>query len=223
MLVLLQDLIVSGWMLGINKSLIKMIVMKNLNDLLYGVGEVNKGQKVATSLIAKLEIYAFIPMCEYNGIDFMFNEMFDGEPFLGKVDVYGNRIVRKLKKNDYNVVQRYPIFSKVSLMTESHISLTNLYIAKYWNEAATYNKNIKEYKDFLRSRRTNINNRLQGIEKDENNNYVYKPNNDELFFSCDNLVTAVADRYYVICRRINEVTGELIYEIYEPNELVPIA
>lgn len=196
--------------------------MKNLNDLLYSVGVINKGQKVAMSMITKLEIHAFIPMCEYNGLEFMFKDMYDREPCLGKVDVYRNRIVHKVNENGHNIVQRYPIFSTVSLIAENDIPLTNLYIAKYWNEENTYKKDIREYKEFLRHKRTRINNRLQEIKEDENNNYVYKPNKDELFFSSDSLVTAVANRFLVVCRRINEITGDLVFETYEPNELVPI-
>ena len=61
------------------------------------------------------------------------------------------------------------------------------------------------------------------VTTDENGNYNYKIKGDEFFFSSDkSVLNAVASKFLVVCMRINTVTGELVYEVYEPEDLVPL-
>lgn len=48
--------------------------------------------------------------------------------------------------------------------------------------------------------------------------YKIKPQN--WLFTSESPIRAVADDYLVVCRRINSVTGVIVYETYRPEDLV---
>ena len=186
--------------------------MRTLNDFLNEKGSVSRGQNVATTLIKDMQVYGFIPLCESKYFDFLFDSKFDVEPELGKIAVYGNRA----EKNSI----RHPVFERVLLCDKDVVPLENLYVPEYLD----YKTPLRcSYKDYLRRTAKVIKPKYSQIEIDESGICNYKIKGDEFFFSSDkSVLNAVASKFLVVCMRINTITGELVYEVYEPKDLVPL-
>lgn len=190
--------------------------MRTLNDFLNEKGCVSRGQNVATTLIKEMQVYGFIPLCESKYFDFLFDSKFDFEPELGKIAVYGNRAIQIMK----NATYRYPVFERVLLCDKDVVPLEHLYVPQYIDYETQFRCS---YKDYLRRTAKVIKPKYSQIETDENGNYNYKIKGDEFFFSSDkSVLNAVASKFLVVCMRINTVSGELVYEVYEPQDLVPL-
>ena len=50
--------------------------------------------------------------------------------------------------------------------------------------------------------------------------WYYKNHPQDWLFTSESPIRAVADDFLVVCRRINSVTGVIVYEIFKPEDLV---
>lgn len=182
--------------------------MKNLKESLLEKGNLNCDCKVSTKLVGEMEIFGFVPYS---------HESISIIPPLGQVIACSDRII--LSINESNI--RIPIYQTIARCDEEMLLAENLYIPSlFFSE----NKYVQQwFKDYFKRRNDStlrkISNQVHDVVEVEGRWY-YKMNPQNWLFISESPIRAVADDFLVVCRRINNVTGVIVYETYRPEDLV---
>lgn len=204
----------------------------NLIDILHTEGSLTAGKMVCTSLLPELEVYGFIPIEENDRM--IYNN--DVVPLIDfkmqNTIVVSNRLVVVCQDYVKGTLTRieekrivHPITKKVSLQEDGKtysIHLQQLYLPKFIGQEA-----YLEYKRCVVYRGYgNKLVKLEGIStrKNEDTNileYFYTPKCDELLFGnhLPEMSTAISSSFVVVCRRVNPVTGNIAFELFNPEEI----
>lgn len=199
-------------------------IPQNMQELLNAGNKLRAGQMVATNLVPKMEIYGFVPhKQEEFYLDF---NMQDTRivanrlvviPHIGKTVQYGGA---------HSTVPRYPIYKAIAVnQEEKSLPLRLLRVVRlegisYFDAFQRKDGKGPYFKD------PQID--MVKQDNDEGSNEGSKPyyklqKGDILFYEQDiETIKAVADCFLVLCRRINDVTGCMTYELYNAEDLCPI-
>lgn len=190
---------------------------KNLIEVLRAGETVKAGQMVACKLFPKMEVFGFVPMKEDDC--FLDLNMLDTR-------IVANRVVVNLKTETsplfadttHSKTIHYPIFKVMALNYEEKL-VPLRFLRVVSREGGQY------YSDYQRTGRVK-----QQLFRDEKFVAVtdggvtipcYKIAAGEYSFfeSSAEAIKAVAPCFEVLCRRINQVTGCLTYELYNAEDL----
>lgn len=206
--------------------------MKNrstLFDKLVCDGIITAGVKVCNSILSDMEVYGFIPQDEDDTALYSKKAIQLLDFNMKKTIVVSNRlaiVVEDYEGVGYNVkIQEkrivHPILRAVQVQEngkEYNIPLNQVYIPKYMDKQAYIEfKSTTSYKGYGNGLL-----KLKGIQrKDEPVSYTYSPSEDEYLFidSSSSNVRAVGNSFSVVCRRINPVTGNIVYDLFSSEEL----
>jgi hypothetical protein len=193
-------------------------------------GEIcRNGDFVASRLIRKMEIFGFLPYCSTVATSAVFSSLFSGlsiSDYLIAADRIACKVVKKISISGTEYEYRtFPIFKKIQInRTSKKILLEDLYIHYLEIESDAYKA--------IRNRSFNECNREKIFEKlckyspitREGDKLYYEARPDYFFMyrqvsTPQSEISSVTSHFLVICRFINNVTGELSYCIYPPEEL----
>lgn len=198
-----------------------MITTRNLQEILQSGLICKAGQIVSTPLFPQMEVFGFVPMKETDRyLDFNMRDTrivanrVVVAPQEEKPDIFGGTSIKRIGV--------YPIY-KVIGTSEAEQKLPLRFLRVIAMEGNKY------YEDYQR--------------KGERAAYVKSPKvimekNDEderpvLFYQLDKgdlvlkeseelPIKCVTPCFLVLCRRINTITGCMTYELYNPEDLVPL-
>lgn len=209
---------------------------ENLFDVLLCTGTLNSGAKVCSTLIPEMEIYGYIPMGEDDRSPYNSSPLLGLDFKMSNTLVVSNRLM--VTYSDYNglmdskIVNKravHPILKSVELQENGknyELPLNKLYIPKYvFNDAYREFRRSVIYRGYGNKLR-----QLNGIivkqnEETHATEYYYKPEESEFLFhdTFGNEIKAVGSNFCVVCRYTNQVTGNLAYALFQPEDLVIIA
>ena len=188
---------------------------------------------VSSTLIPEMEVYGFIPLFINNDTYLNTKSMPIIDFNMSNTIIVSNRLAitytdyveygNNAKMDRIRIV--HPILNIVQLQNNSkkyEIPLKTLYIPKYMDKIA-----YTEFRKAVVYTKSDYSLcKLEGISVNFNNNskrneYYYSPNNDEFLF-CDiqDQIKAVGNSFAVLCRHVNQVTGCLSYELFNPQDLI---
>lgn len=205
----------------------------NLMDILHEEGTLYAGKMVSTSILPELEVYGFIPIDDDDRVIYNDDVMQLLDFKMENSLVVSNRLVivcqdyvkygSSTRIGEKRIV--HPIVKKVSLQDNGKtysIHLQQLHLPKFMKQDG-----YLEYRRCVVYRGYgNKLVKLEGIstKKNEATNtveYYYTPNSNELLFG-DRLPekpTAISSSFVVVCRRVNPVTGNVVFDLFNPEEL----
>ncbi len=182
--------------------------MKNLKESLLESGNLDCKCKVSTELVKDMEVYGFVP-------SYIETLMLP----LGQAVVCSNRVVVSINGS----YVRFPIYQTVSRCESEMLSMEKLYVPSlFFNENSSVQLCYQYYfkggnTDNLRKISQNY--KVRDVVEIEGKWY-YKNHPQDWLFTSESPIRAVADDFLVVCRRINSVTGVIVYEIFKPEDLV---
>lgn len=198
-----------------------MITTRNLQEILQSGLICKAGQIVSTPLFPQMEVFGFVPMKETDRyLDFNMRD----------TRIVANRVVVAPQEEKPDVfcgssIKRigvYPIYKVIeSSVSTQKLPLRFLRIVemegnKYYDdyqrkgERAAYVKSPKVV--------------MEKNEEDERPVLFYQLEKGEVVLKdAENQpVKCITPCFMVLCRRINTITGCLTYELYNPDDLVPL-
>lgn len=192
---------------------------QSLKDFLDATGCIKKGIMVSMPLIPQMEVYGFVVLGKQEqAIEMFYSEKPDVKSDcilpLGKVGIYSDRVL--FKSADSNMSTRLPIFSEVNRPDVAQLPLLNLYVPAF----AFDKKQRGIYRSFQLQKQQYKASELSNVES-VNGTWMYNLNPEDYVFSSHSVFKGVGDDFRIICRRINGVTGEILYEIYSPDDVYP--
>lgn len=180
--------------------------MKNLKESLLEKGNLDSECKVSSKLIGEMEIYGFVP---YSHELIMLP--------LGQVIACSDRVVMPINESYI----RIPIYPKITRCDEEKLLIEKLYLPSLVFSESEYVKQwFRDY--FKRGDSGNlrkISRQVRDVVEIEGKWY-YKIKPQNWLFTSESPIRAVADDFLVVCRRVNTVTGVIVYEAYRPEDLV---
>lgn len=166
-----------------------------------------KGQPVVLPIDGQATIYGFIAIE---------NSVFSSEidmPSLGEASVLSNRVIFAFDKKLY----RFPIFNSVSKATEEKYGLRFLYVPRLFRLSNQWE--LQLYSQAMSQEKPNPKvARLTGVKIEDEIAYYYPPKND-IYFQSSSLLRGLSDGFVVIIRRISKISGDIKYEIFNPDEI----
>ena len=182
--------------------------MKNLKESLLEKGNLDCGCKVSMKLVDEMEAYGFVPS---------YSESFMLP--LGQVTVCSNRVVACLN----GAYVRFPIFQSISHCDDEMLLMKDLYVPSLF-----FSEKISVQRCFQTFFKSGSSDELRKISQyyrvsdvvEVEGKWYYKIKPQNWLFTSESPIRAVADDYLVVCRRINSVTGVIVYETYRPEDLV---
>ena len=192
---------------------------QSLKDFLDTTGCIKKGMMVSMPLIPQMVVYGFVVIGKQEqAIEMFCSAILEGKSYcilpLGPVEVYGDRVL--FKSVDKNMPNRLPIFSEVNRQEVAQLPLLNLYVPAFALDKnkksiySSYQQQKKQYKAL----------ELPNVESVDGT-YVYNLSPEDYVFSSHSIFKGVGEDFRVICRRINGVTGEILYEICSSDDVYP--
>lgn len=204
--------------------------LKSLRDnLKFQVGidttaevEMHAGMLVGTTLFPKMEIYGFIPVCIADDM----NQCLLSDVFIGYEAIGTDKIVyRDLTNCKSNARVAFPIFRRIMRRKKSFkVPLNKIYLAQY-----IHNPLYKACRSKLRA--AEFDRRLlelseQIVEQEGEKDLFYETNVSEFLFyryraiSSNDLPAACADDFRVICMARNDITGNVDFRVFSPDDLI---
>lgn len=190
---------------------------KTLKDFLDTTGCIKKGMMVSMPLIPQMEVYGFVVIGKQEqAIEMFCSAILEGKSDcilpLGPVEVYGDRVV--FKSVDKNMPTRLPIFSEVNRQEVAQLPLLNLYVPAFALDKKSYYEYQKTQQQYYKVLKLPNVESVDGV-------CMYNLTPEDYVFSSHSVFKGVGDDFRVICRRINGVTGEILYEICSPDDVYP--
>lgn len=194
---------------------------QNVQEILLSGKKVMAGSMVACKLIPQMEVVGFVPMKET-----------DCYLDLGMMDtrVVANRVVvnpQEEKPSHYDGMTfpkaiPYPIYKAITLnQEERQVPLRFLRVisreggSRYYSEYQM--KGVVRPQLFKDEKLVEVTN--DGVVMPH---YKMDPGEYTFYENGSEVIKAVASCFEVLCRRINMVTGCLVYELYNAEDLIPI-
>ncbi len=168
---------------------------------------ISKGQQVILPIQGDATIYGFLAI-----ENLIFSRAIDMPP-LGEATVLSNRVIFTFDKKLY----RFPIFNSVCKATEEKYGLHFLYIPRLLNLSNQWNKQAYE-QSMVQEKPNPKAARIDGVKIEDNVAYYYPQSND-MYFKSSSKLRGLSDGLAVIVRRISKISGDIKYEIYNPDEI----
>ena len=192
-------------------------IQRTMQEFLQSEQMLKVGQMVASRLIPQMEVYGFVPIKEddsYLDIN------------MQNTRIVANRLVVKVHEmradKCVELAKVYPIYKIVehSQGEGKHLPLRFLRVIPYEGVLLHYD----EYQRSGRKGQSLQNEHIIMLQEEGTCVPYYKVADDDFFFRDDeNLpIKAIAKAFLAICRRINTITGNLTYELYNASDVFPI-
>lgn len=179
----------------------------NLMDAIKNGRTISKGQRVTLPIKGESTIYGFIAV--ENDILGLSIDM----PPLGEATVLSNRVIFTFDKQ----LHRFPIFNSVCRASDEKYGLHLLYVPKFLNLSNAWT--VKAYVQTMVKETVNSSvSKIEGVKIEDNIAYYY-PQDGDLYFTSLSKLKGMSNGLAVIVRRISNITGDLKYEIYNPEEI----
>lgn len=179
----------------------------NIIDAINNGRTLSKGQQVTLPVEGDATIYGFLAI-----ENFIFSMAIDMPP-LGEATVLSNRVIFAFDKK----LHRFPIFNSVCKATEEKYRLRFLYVPRLLN--LSNQGNVQAYKQSMVQEKPNPKVvRIDGVKIEDDVTYYYPQNND-MYFKSSSKLRGLSDGLAVIIRRISKISGDIKYEIYNPEEI----
>lgn len=181
----------------------------NLFEAIAKGKELIKGMEVKLPLFEyKAHIYGFVAtQGQVLGVDI-------DMPALGQANVLSNRIVYESRA--------FPIFTSVKKACEEKSNLYQLYVPHFLSSFYKDSWRNAYWRTFtgesVDSKVTSYGNvKIEGTL--EERKAFYYPRENDLFFQSSSKLRSIASSFAVITRRVSKVTDQVIYEVYNPEEV----
>lgn len=170
---------------------------------------IHKDMDVELPIFGKARIYGLIPY-DSNPLTNIITS-----PPLGKAIIIANRCLFELNGK---IIQRFPIFSSVSIPLDNVFPVYLLYVPRLLNNS----KNPSHVEYYISAYKSTIYNcnvsRLDDIHISEYIAY-YTRKEDELLFKSSSELSGMGNAFMVITYRENTKTGEILYETYNAQDI----
>lgn len=180
----------------------------NIIDAINNGRTLSKGQQVTLPVEGDATIYGFLAI-----ENFIFSSMAIDMPPLGEATVLSNRVIFAFDKK----LHRFPIFNSVCKVTEEKYGLQFLYVPRLLNLSKQWIVNAYE-QSMVQEKPNPTVARIDGVKIEDNVAYYY-PHNDDMYFKSSSKLRGLGDGLAVIIRRISKISGDIKYEIYNPEEI----
>ena len=180
----------------------------NIIDAINNGRTLSKGQPVTLPVEGDATIYGFLAI-----ENFIFSSMAIDMPPLGEATVLSNRVIFAFDKK----LHRFPIFNSVCKVTEEKYGLQFLYVPRLLNLSKQWIVNAYE-QSMVQEKPNPTVARIDGVKIEDNVAYYY-PHNDDMYFKSSSKLRGLGDGLAVIIRRISKISGDIKYEIYNPEEI----
>lgn len=171
------------------------------------------GQKISSNTCVKLP---FVGKAYIYGFAIYDDDIFTDIvccPPLGVAYVVGNRILFSLE----NKIYRFPIFSSIEKPAKEKYPVYLLYVPRLLS--LPYSSHVAAYVETMKKEKPHLNiYKVDGIKLEDKKPY-YFPKEDEFYFKSSSQLGGIANTFVVITRRISPHNGNLIYEVFDPNEV----
>lgn len=179
----------------------------NVIDAINNGRTLSKGQPVTLPVEGDATIYGFLAI-----ENFIFSMAIDMPP-LGEATVLSNRVIFAFDKK----LHRFPIFNSVCKATEEKYGLRLLYVPRLLNLSNQWN--VQAYEQSMVQEKSNPKvARIDGVKIEDDVAYYYPQNND-MYFKSSSKLRGLGNGLAVIIRRISKISGDIKYEIYNPEEI----
>ncbi len=188
----------------------------NLFEAVANGKELTKGMEVKLPTVEyTAHIYGFVavPEQELDVDKLPLRDM----PALGQANVLSNRVVSII----CNQFCRFPIFTSVQKACEDRYNLYLLYVPHFLS--SEYQGRRNAYKqtytgESVESKVASFTEvKLEGTLQERQ--AFYYPRENDLYFQSSSKLRGMASSFVVITRRISKVTDQVIYEVYNPEEV----
>lgn len=179
----------------------------NILDAINNGRAISKGQRVTLPIEGESTIYGFIAI--ENDILGLSIDM----PPLGEATVLSNRVIFTFDKK----LLRFPIFNSVCRVSDEKYGLHLLYVPKFLNLSNTWTVNAYVQTMVKETVNSSVS-KIEGVKIEDNIAYYY-PQDGDLYFTSSSKLKGMSNGLAVIVRRISNITGDLKYEIYNPEEI----
>lgn len=169
---------------------------------------ISKGAVVTLPIVGKAFIYGFVATLHN-----IYGSIMDMPP-LGKTTVLSNRVLSYFHQEVHN----FPVFNSIRKSDSERLELRNLHIPKYLHFLDK--QQHYAYIQFLRYNelRPAIE-RIEGVVVEDNKAY-YLPQDKEFYFESESELKAISKGCAVVTRRVSGDSDSLVYEIFNPGEVL---
>ncbi len=180
--------------------------MATLFDILYQGKKVDSSTPIKLPIVDNATIYGFVA---YN--ENLLSDIVNCPP-LGVAFIVANRAVFYFEDKFY----RFPIFSSISKPVEDKYHVYLLHVPRLLEMCFSH---VNAYLYCMKNNKLHKwISKVEGIKVVDNKAYYY-PKEDECLFESSSQFRAIANSFVVITRRITSENENVIYEVWNPNEI----